>query len=45
MHPDLFITIAFASLVVALALVGLAVAHHERRRDHAAAQQDAASRS
>jgi hypothetical protein len=31
--PDLFITIAFGSIVVALALAGLAVARYERRRE------------
>lgn len=44
MHADLFITIAFVSLVVAFALFGLAVARHERRRDHAAAEQDGVKR-
>jgi hypothetical protein len=33
MHPDLFITIAFVSFVLLLALVGLAVVGHERRRE------------
>ncbi len=41
MHPDLFFTIAFVSLVVVLALVGLDVARRERRREHAVAEQDA----
>jgi hypothetical protein len=36
MHPDLFITIAFVSFVVALALVGLLVARYERRQDEVA---------
>jgi hypothetical protein len=36
MRPDLFITIAFGSLVVVFGLAGLFVARHERRRDHAA---------
>jgi hypothetical protein len=43
MHPDLFITIAFVSLVVAFALAGLVVALHERRRERAAEEQDAAA--
>jgi hypothetical protein len=43
-HPDLFITIAFVSLVVAFALAGLVVALHERRRERAAVEQDAAAR-
>jgi len=36
--PDLFITIAFVSLVVGFAIGGLFVALHERRR-HAAASR------
>jgi hypothetical protein len=36
MHPDLFITIAFVSIAVAAALIGLVFAHSERRRQHAA---------
>lgn len=31
--PDLFITIAFVSLVVLAGLAGLFVARHERRRE------------
>jgi hypothetical protein len=42
--PDLFITIAFVSLVVAFALAGFAFALHERRRERAAAEDDAAAR-
>jgi hypothetical protein len=44
-HPDLFITIAFVSLVVTLALVGLAIALHERRRERGTAEQDAAAQT
>jgi hypothetical protein len=44
MHPDLFITIVFVSYVLAVALVGFVLARHERRRDHAAAEQRAAKR-
>jgi hypothetical protein len=44
-HPDLFITIVFVSLVVASALFGLAVARSERRRDDAAAEEDAQLRN
>jgi hypothetical protein len=43
MHPDLFITIAFVSLVAAFALAGLAIALHERRREWGTAEQDAAA--
>ena len=42
MHPDLFITIAFVSVVLAFALVALAAARHERRRDHAEAARKTA---
>ncbi len=40
MHPDLFITVAFVSLVVAFAIAGLLFALHERRSE-AAAEQNA----
>jgi heme/copper-type cytochrome/quinol oxidase subunit 2 len=43
MHPDLFMTIVFVSLVVAFGLAGLVVVH-ARRRERAAAEQDAAAR-
>jgi hypothetical protein len=40
MDPDLFITIAFVSLAVAVALAAPVLAYYERRRYNAGARRD-----
>jgi hypothetical protein len=44
-QPDVFITIAFGSFVVALAIAGLVFALHERRRDAVGSRTPAGPRA